>query len=512
MEVTATYDWEGNLSGYQWDNMSVPIAEDNKDYQMIKEAIANDTCIVNEPTIEEVTAAYNRKGVLSGYKWNHIFVPVPTDESKPFYRMVKKAIEDNSCIIKDPAPEQADKPISNVKTIIFCIFFNQPWPHVKSPYEGEISYRSNEEAESRTYTFRLINLSSDGRLNGFDLLFDYHPGIPKGQLPIELPLQSGILELEVPVVYLQKLFRNERPLLERSMASFIDSIVVPHLRESGRREPDIEHLISYAKSYLGNFIMEVGNRVIEAFTREYGGLPIGYIDKWRIYEETIVINKYQDGTYRLGAFGLQGKQNFGLSGEWSSWSQGLLQMSEPEKHPTNPYDYALQRCRMLLKAGLHIEAFCLLNTLLEVNIRDVLCYCVISDPETQNFIAGRMMPHRERLEILKKIAKSTSDDVIRSNINYLTQIENAEKIYNLRNDYIHALILPEAEEKRPEFERMNYLGVRQRQYLEELMYGFIDFHESRLWFGMQYRLANGKDNSAVEIIQEAMKRRKVKDE
>ena len=67
-------------------------------------------------------------------------------------------------------------------------------------------------------------------------------------------------------------------------------------------------------------------------------------------------------------------------------------------------------------------------------------------------------------------------------------------------------------EKRPEFERMNYLGVRQRQYLEELMYGFIDFHESRLWFGMQYRLANGKDNSAVEIIQEAMKRRKVKDE
>ncbi len=134
MEVTAIYDWEGHLSTYQWDNMSVPIAEGNSHYQIIKDAIANNTCTVNEPIIEEVTAAYNRKGILSGYKWNHIFVPVPIDENKPFYRMVKKAIEDGSCIIKEPTPEEADKPISKIETVIFCIFFDQPWPHIKSPY------------------------------------------------------------------------------------------------------------------------------------------------------------------------------------------------------------------------------------------------------------------------------------------------------------------------------------------------------------------------------------------
>jgi hypothetical protein len=106
MEVTALYDWQGNLSTYEWDNMSVPIAEGNRHYQIIKDAIANGTCIVNEPTIEEVTAAYNRKGVLSGYKWNHIFVPVPIDESKPFYRMVKRAIGNGSCITNSRYAEE----------------------------------------------------------------------------------------------------------------------------------------------------------------------------------------------------------------------------------------------------------------------------------------------------------------------------------------------------------------------------------------------------------------------
>jgi len=507
MEVKAIYDWDGNLSTYQWDNAFVPIAEGNRDYRRIKDAIANGTCIVNEPTIEEVTAVYNRKGVLSGYKCNRIFVPVPIDESKPFYRMVKKAIEDGSCIIKEPAPKEADKLLLKIETIIFCIFFDQPWPHIKSPCEEKIPYQSNEKAKSRNYTFRQINLSSAGKLNSFDLLFDYHPVIPKEQFPVEFPLQTGILELEVPVGYLHNLFRSERPQLDDTMAKYVDSIVVPHLRESGRRQPETEWLISHAKSYLGNFIMEAGNWVIEAFTREYGGLPIGYIDKWKIYEETIVLHKHKDGTYSLGTFGLQGKQSFGLSGEWSSWSLALHQMSEPEKYPTSPYDYALRRCRMLLKAGLHIEAFCLLNALLEVNIKDVLCNCVISDTETHNFMTGQMMQHRERLEILKKIAKSTNDDVIRNDNNYLKKIEDAVKIYGLRNDYIHALTLPEAEDKRPEFIRMRYLSVKQRQYLEELMHGFIDVHESRLWFGMQHRLADGKDDFAIQIIQEAMKKR-----
>lgn len=116
MEITAVYDWTGNLSSYQWDNMFVPIAEGNGHYQKIKEAIASGGCIINEPTITEVTATYNRKGVLSGYKWNHIFVPVPIDISKPFYQMVNIAIGDGSCIIKEPSLEKADKSISKIET------------------------------------------------------------------------------------------------------------------------------------------------------------------------------------------------------------------------------------------------------------------------------------------------------------------------------------------------------------------------------------------------------------
>lgn len=503
MEVTAIYDWEGNLSTYQWDNMSVPIAEGNRHYRMIKDAIADGTCIINEPLIEEVTAAYDRKGNLSGYRWNHIFIPVPIDESRQFYRMVKRAIEDGSCIIKEPDPIQADKPVLKVETLIFCIFFDRPWPHLKSSYQGEMSYQSNDEAESRTYAFRLINVSSTGELDRFDLLFDFHPGISKEQFPIEFPLQSGILELEVPVRYLQKLFRNEKSQLEEDMIGFIDSIVMPHLWESGRSEPETKYLISLGVFYLGNFIMEVGNRVIEAFTREYGGLPIGYIDKWKIYQETIVINKYEDGSHKLGAVSMQGKQSFGLSGKWPSWTSSLQQMSEPNNHPTHPYDYAVKRCRMLVKAGLHMEALCLVDALLEVNIRDVLCACMRSDPEVQQIILDRVN-HKQQLEILKKIAKFADDEVIRSSDDYLAKIENARMIYKYRNAYLHELTLFEEGTQGSNSNKMQYLTVKQRRYLEELMQGFIDVNESRWWFSMQRRLADGKDSSAIQIIQESV--------
>ena len=511
MEVTAIYNLEGDFCAYLLDNKFIPIAPNNGDNLIIKRAIDDGSCILKEPIIEEIIATYNYKGVLSGYIWQHIFVPVPIDESKPFYRMVKTAIDNGSCFIKQPDSEKADRSALKVETIVFCIFFDRPWSHVKNVYEGKIPYKSTKKAEPRIYTFRLINFPLEEGLNRFNFLIDYYSIDSHHQIPFHMPLQFGMLELEVPVNYLKKLFRNERDHFDDHIAGFINRIVKTHLQESGRRDPDTNFLINYAKSYLENFIMEVSNRIIEACTREYGGLPIGYIDKWKIYEETIVINKYEDETYSLGSFSLQGKQNFGLKGEWRSQTSGLLQISEPEKRPTHPYDYALKRCRMLLQGGLHIEAFCLLNTLLEVNIKDVLCHCVISDPEIYNFMNSQTIQHRDRLKILNNIVKYT-DNIIYNNSAYLIKLKKVEEIYNIRNAYIHALILPEAEEQRPEFERMRYLSIKQRKYLETLMHDFVDVHESNIWFGMQDNLARSNDFSVIQIIQEYMRRKQEQDE
>jgi hypothetical protein len=168
MEVTAKYDWKGNLSGYRWGDMHVPIAEGNRHYQLIKEAIDNGTCLVNEPAIEEVTETYNEKGNLSGYRLGSIFVPI--DENNRLYQMVKKAIDNDTCRVNQFPPEDETLP----KSIIFCIFFDLPWHNIHDLFEGKIPYRSNNSPISRDYSFRLINLPFNEDINKFSLLFEYY--------------------------------------------------------------------------------------------------------------------------------------------------------------------------------------------------------------------------------------------------------------------------------------------------------------------------------------------------
>ena len=492
MNVTAIYNWKGHLTGYKRDNAIIPIDEGNRDYQIIQEGIANGTCIVDEPELGEVTETYNHQGNLSGYRWNGLFVPI--DEENRNYQVVKKAIEEGNCTVKITIHERLNSYLPKIDAIIFCIFFNQPWQHITDCYKGKISYRSNSRATYVEYDFRLINLPLSEKLNATNFLLGRY-NISKDFFSIiEFSIKSGVLELEVPVNRLLKLFRNEHQLLEENTATFLEDCLSQHIEESGRasKGPDINWLISLAKTYLQNFIMEVGNRIIEAYTREYGTLPIGYIDKWKIYEETIVINKNKNGDFSIGSFGLQGKQSFNLSGDWQSNS--LLQVSQPEKYPTHPQAHALQRVRMLVKAGLHMEALCLLNAFLEVNVKGVLYYCIKSDIEAQKTILE--MNHRQRLEILQKIAKAVEDNFLFGK-DYISRVENAIEIYKHRNDYVHDLTLPKKEET---------LSVKQRRALENLMYGFIDVFESERWFGWQRRIASGENADAITIIKQFLRK------
>ena len=514
MEVTAKYDWKGNLSGYRWGDMHVPIAEGNRHYQLIKEAIDNGTCLVNEPAIEEVTETYNEKGNLSGYRLGSIFVPI--DENNRLYQMVKKAIDNDTCRVNQFPPEDETLP----KSIIFCIFFDLPWHNIHDLFEGKIPYRSNNSPISRDYSFRLINLPFNEDINKFSLLFEYYK-IKKEILPIHSPLKFGILELEVPSGWLQKLLRTEEKLLDKNRQDFIEDIRSQHLKESGRSEANIQWAINNAKLYLENFIMEVGNRIIEAYTREFGELPIGYIDRWKVYEETIVINKYKDRSFGIGTFGLQGKPSFNLSGEWQQ-SMTLLQLSQPEEYPTPPQNNALRRVRMLLKSGWHMEALCLLNAFLEVNLRDVLINCIYRPEFEIDLELILKLDYNKLLKILEKISKR-GEDIFLCNEDYLTEIKAAQEILDIRNAYMHRLSMTKKTRKRPNkinddkddesyksqlksiAKEQFFLSVKERQYLERLMHGFIDVWESDLWLGIQQRLARSEDAAAIEIIQDCLR-------
>jgi hypothetical protein len=488
MNVTAIYNWKGHLTGYKRNNTFIPIDEGNRDYQIIQEEIANGTCIVDEPEIGEVTETYNQQGNLSGYRWNGVYVPI--DENNRNYQLVKKAIEEDYCTVNKPFLDKSYVSALKIETIIFCPFFDQPWQHITDSEEGKITYRSHSKASYLDYDFRLINIQPSKNINGAKLLFEKH-NISNELFPIEFPIKSGVLEFEVPVKHLLKLFRNEKQLLEEDKANFLEDCLSQHLVESGRasQEPDQSWLISFAKIYLENFVMEVGNRIIEAYTREYGTLPIGYIDKWKVHQETIVINKNRNGVFSIGNFGLQGKQSFNLSGGWRS-NQSLRQVSQPEKYPTHPQAHALQKVRMLIKLGLHMEELCLLNAFIEVNVKTVLYHCMKSEHEAQKTILK--MNHRQRLEILQKISKVTECNILFGN-DYISRVKSAIEIYKHRNDYVHDLTLPDNQQN---------LTVKQRQGIERLMHGFIDVFESERWFGWQMRVASGEDTDAIGIIKQ----------
>lgn len=122
------------------------------------------------------------------------------------------------------------------------------------------------------------------------------------------------------------------------------------------------------------------------------------------------------------------------------------------------------------------------------------------------------MNHKQRLGLLTKISRCNTEDNFRGISAYFIKIENARKIHKRRNTYLHSLTLIEEEEQKHHLKKTQYLSVKQRHYLEELMHGFIDVHESGLWFGMQNRLVSNIGNTAAQIIQEALQKIRVRDD
>jgi hypothetical protein len=234
--------------------------------------------------------------------------------------------------------------------------------------------------------------------------------------------------------------------------------------------------------------MELGNRIIEAYAGEYRELPIGYINKWKIHEKTFVINKFDDGTYDLGAFELSERVTPKLSGKWQQ-NFSFLQVAQPEVYLKSSQNNALRRVRMLVDSGFHMEGLCLLNACLEVNVEDAICECIKADDKTKKII--KRIDQEILLDLLKNIGESTKHNYY--NEKYLEKIEKAKEIYKHRNAYVHALELPEKEKT---------LSLKQRRVLESLMYEFMDEWESRPWYESQERLASGNDASAISIIEE----------
>jgi hypothetical protein len=482
MNVSAFYGWKGNLLGYTLDGMSVPIADGNRHYQMIKEAIQTGNCTIHEPVISEVVKIYNRRGNLSGYKWSGLFIPI--DERNKLYVLITAAINNGTCKVNEPNIELLDKEYKRIEKLVILIFFNRPWDHVSDIYEGIMPYPLSDKHDKNRYCFKLINIRSNN--NPLDLLFESY------QIQTNMPLTHftmgcSFLEVEVPIKRLRNLFRNEKKIAE-----WLADLFEMHLLESDRSKkegPDIMWLIVFAKTYLQNFIIDIGNAITEAFSREYGTIPIGFIDERKIFEDVIILNKYENGSYDLGVFNLSGKQDFNLSGKWNG-GVGLQQIANQEQYPVHPQENALRRIRLLLKQGLHMEALCLLNAFLEVNICSVLCSFINNDSEKIKII--NKIGHRARIKLFKEIVKSFNNSNIIIDNNYIKTIINVYKIYKYRNNYVHELLMPNNE---------HYLSSKTKNELFEIMFSFTDPWESKMWLKKQWELLLNNNLKVIGIIE-----------
>lgn len=493
MEVTANYNWKGQLASYKRGNSFVPIAEGNRDYQEIRDALAKGECIVHEPTIERVVSAYNQRGQLSGYQWNGMFVPI--DETNELFRKISHAIKSGKCIVEEPSQRVSIISDQKVQTLIFAILFDRPWHHVKDEYRSDLPYRSHDTSSSHSYTFTLRNVCSDSPSSVADIWLKLY-GIDRTLVGIFSPFRCGVLEIELPSDALLGLYRAERSMLAEHTAEFLHDQLSQRLLELGRspkRGPDLEWLLFNAKYYLENFLIDFGNRVGQAYAIEYGDLPAGYIDRWKVYHDTIVVYRMADGSHRLGAFGFQGRTTYELSGEWVHHA-GLSQMSSPPERPVHPYDYALGRARMLLRTGFHLEALCLVDAFLEVSVKDSLRACAGGQMDVVEAI-GRRRNHRQRLELLKEVVGTVADEIVRTDVEYRERISRAGEIQDYRNAYLHDVSLP------GRFDAP-LLDTRQRLQIERLLEGFVDFSESRVWLAMQQRLVSMGDPAVVQLLRE----------
>lgn len=489
MRVEAQYNWRGVLTGYRQENSFIPIAPGNIDYQQIQQGLNQGTYVLSEPTLGKIWKALDRDGEFSGYSTRFGFVPIYQDSH--LLRLIKQQIQDGGCSVLDSLANPVESAFT-LEKFVLCTVLEQPWPHLKGPFSGELAYRSNERTAERMYRFTIKNLppTTDDKLKL--LLADHQI---EGDWPISYsPLQFGVLEIEVPIRNLKPLFMGERQLVPSWMMQSLLDLLEQHYAQTRRKPsegPDIGWLIGNIGSYIGHFVVEFSNHVIEAFKREYGfqDRPMQCLTEGNSGSNPIVIGYSKDGVARLQRMVSIPGLNHGLTGEWD---QGSLRRYQDEaKSPNFLHKTALARVSEMVRLGFHPEALAPLNAYLEVAISWAIASCVKNSSD--HVLVVLSVGHRKRLEILSLIAKSDHAPVI-FNEDFRQRVTSVEAIYKNRNSYVHAMQLPDV---------LGRMTLEDRRKIEALIHGFMDYFEQNQ-FLMRLQHISEDTNIIRRIVVEAI--------
>jgi hypothetical protein len=479
MIVEAQYNWKGVLTIYRRGDSFIPLDPRNRDYQEIQQAIADGECTINEPTLGNITRAFDRHGDFSGYHTRFGFVP--NYLSNHLLELINAQIADGRCTVVDPSPVE---PLPKLDKLVFPMILEQPWPHIRADFHGELSYASSIQSERRSFRFTLKNLPSESS-DKLDLLLKHHNIVNSSSWSLS-PLQFGVIEIEVPIKELRRLFKGERPIVQAWLSPLLEDMIEQHYAQTCRKTsegPDVAWLISHVNSYMGHFVVEFSNQILDAFWMEYGDSPVPYISEGSIGSNCVVLGYTTSGMARLNTLMWNNKQNHGLEGQWSP--QALQRFEQHSRSDGFYQRTALRRVTEMVRLGFHAEALALLNAFLEVAIRSTLVRCVSESVTHAKCVAN--IGHTHRLGIIDAIFEShlsQQRNLYIFNDDFRNKLNGARAIYKSRNYFVHSLELPNSTGR---------LTLKDRRELESLFHNFVDYHEQNQFLMRLDCIANDKD-------------------
>lgn len=491
MIVEAQYKWNGDLSSYKRENSFIPIDPGNADFQEIQKLISEGSCTVLEPSIGTIYRTYDKYNLFSGYRTRFGFVP--DSSNNPLLRLINDQIIDGRCIIIDPKAQPLIEPRHKLSKLIFSVVLDAPWPFVQDRFHGELGYSSIQKSIKYPYHFTVSNLPQKTS-NVYQSLFENYQ-IDKPDLIPGSKLQFGLIEIEVPIGRLKKLFFEEKNNGDILMNAMILEMLEQHYLETRRNKsdgPDISWLISNTHNYAKHFVVEFSNQVIEAFRIEYGESAIQYLPETKLNQNMLVMGYTESGVINLHSYISSRSHSFDLNGEWSATS--LLRYEQRNQSPNYYQETALRRVSEMIELGFHVEALAPLNAFLEVIFHWALFNPIRNDQIHSEWL--KRIGHLGRLEILELIANSNLDVNI-FNAQFKKTISNAKNIYKHRNDYVHTLNLPEITG------RLTLIG---RRKLELLFHNFLDHHERNQFFIRISVIAEDQYHTREIIINEIQRR------
>ena len=465
------YNWLGQVIGYQQAGTWIPASVDTYASREIEERIQNGYCELREPEILLVNEVLDIIGNLRGYLWDGMFIP--NDENNKLFQLIRKYILLGDCQVN---PEQKNQLFGGKKITEFIVgvYFDSQWNSIKDEVSATIDYEFGRP-NAFSYTVRFKNLYCHqspsieevimgDRYSNFTL-FPHENGVPRG----------AILEITLPVDKLYKIFRIFRKKMRKANIdiTFMQDELDMHLAQTGREKskgPTLDWLIMHLQEYVDDFILDIGNRALDYISYQgyvYEDQDIKHISKRTISSRNYILRKYTDNTYELhkGAifqnyrFYDMGNQGAILNGQ--RHENFVNEAGLPRAIEARYSGLPLKKVRTMIECGLTLEALCILNSYLEVAYKRALQRAFSSDQIKKEIDD---LSHRKILDIVKAINKHTKDNKGKE---YQSR---SLKIYERRNDYLHALGLPE---------ESVFMTNEARMGLESLMNPFIQTYESQ---------------------------------